>query len=152
MDATRILYPRGLLTRIAEANEKGNIVKRIELFARKQKDTYGIIRSFHVAYSAERKLLAMAGASNNVICVRSLESSGWINRDARRKRFVEDRLVLKRAELRVEQEINPILLMPNTPEISVSALWLEKVKLGPGDRLLVSNPIENYSVLPPNVA
>lgn len=156
VDTTRILYPRGLITKIGKSIEKQDTVKRVELFAKKHGDTYGIIRSFHVAYSSERALLDMAQASNNVITVRSVSSSDQVSIES--KRLVEDKLVLKRAEDNIEDpkgehvmEAEPFL-RPRTPDIAVSTAWLEKMKLARGSRLLVSNPLENYAVVPPSVA
>lgn len=152
IDPGRVLYPKGLLSRVARRFvEKDTMVNRVELLARKQKETYGVIRSFHVAYSTENQLLGMAEASNNVISVRTLESS--LSEDGKAYGIIEDRLVLRRGETDTSEERQvQVFTRQATPELMVSKIWLEKMKLGPESRVLVSNPIENYTILPPNVS
>lgn len=149
IDAGRTLYPKGLLSRVGRKFiEKDTMVSRVELIAHKQKETYGVIRSFHVAYSTENQLLVMAEASNNVISVRILESS--LSQDRKAQRVIEDRLVLRRGVIDPSEEKQfQIFRRQRTPELTVSEIWLEKMKLGPDSPVLISNPIENYAIVPP---
>ena len=154
-DTGRTLFPQGILSRIGNVTRETLTVRRIEYFARKTGDsgnneTYGIIRDLHVAYSSERQLLEMADVSNGVVHVRSLES---ISKPG-------DRLVLKRSEnvrndtprseMSPEQQFASI--RPKTPSLKVSSNWLDKMELGVGDRLIVSNPIEEFAVPPPEAS
>src|SRR5207245_8399760 len=98
LDLNRILYPRGFVTALKEANEVVPPVKRIEIFAEERDETYGILRVLSVAFSSERSLLDMAQASDNVIQVRSVSGSSASSTTDGRRRILEDRLVLKRID------------------------------------------------------
>ncbi|HZW56299.1 MAG TPA: hypothetical protein VFF30_08430 [Nitrososphaerales archaeon] len=170
-DASRVLFPRGVLSRINSSNDVlDSMVKRIEFFAQEENDIYGILRNFHVAFSAERSLLELAGASNSVIEVRAIDLQSERRGGARKRTIVEDKLVLKRARLEEEppnygdsehkyaspspdanQEPTSPFLRPKTPDISVPISWLEKMNLEAGDGVIISNPIENYAVPPPDL-
>ena len=157
IDSSRILYPRGVLSMITPISDSGQTVKRVEFFAREKEDIYGIIRSFHVAYSSERALLELAEASSSVISVRSIESETFKNNTDPSRKTIEDRLVLRRAEDKQtdkedKSQSSMLTLRPKTPDLSVPPIWLEKMDLKPGARVFVSNPMENYAVPPPNLA
>jgi len=122
-------------------------VKRIEFFAKDGNDTYGILRSIFVAFSSEKSILRIADASNGVVQVRSVRSRNSKGSDD--SNSAQDRLILKRSS-EIEQEDRPVLSM-KTPTITVSPRWRERMKLKSGDCLIVSNPIEEYSVPPPNI-
>ena len=156
-DPNRIIYPRGIVSSIRESKEDSPPVKRIELFARDDKDTFGVLRTLFIAYSNERKLLDMADASNGVIQVRSLRPirAGSSNDRAARE-IVEDRLLLKRSEelpplQNSKAEVHGIFTRFKEPHLVVSARWRERMNLETGDRLIVSNPLESYEVPPPNI-
>ncbi len=166
LDTQRILYPKGLVSQVQTASSASNDprpLKRIELFAKNDRsdETFGVIRNFFVGFSSERGLLDLANVSNNVICVRSVPSSGEGGR--RNKKILEDKLVLKRIDEDEEEQdssfrrMNPfssanIVRRQKLPKIIVSPRWLDKMQLENGDRIIVSNPIENYLAPPPDLA
>jgi len=122
-------------------------VKRIEFFAKDGNDTYGILRSIFVAFSSEKSILRIADALNGEVQSRSVRSRNSKGSDD--SNSAQDRLILKRSS-EIEQEDRPVLSM-KTPTITVSPRWRERMKLKSGDCLIVSNPIEEYSVPPPNI-
>ncbi len=130
---------------ITESEDDLPPVKRIELFARDEKDTYGILRTLFVAISAEKSILQMASASDGIIQVRTLPEKS----DSVKKKIIEDKILVKRL-----QEIGPGLeqsVRIRTPNLMVSARWREKMDLRARDRIILSNPIEEYAVPPPNI-
>ena len=146
MDFNRVIYPNGVFGAVTQSAEDSPPVKRIELFAEERnRDLYGIIRDLFVAYSSEAKLLEMAQASNSVVSVRTIDSS---NSRKTERRIIEDKLVLRRSEVRART--SPY--KKNIADLMVTPRWLERMDLEKGDRVIISNPIENYVVPPPNVA
>ena len=146
-----MIYPNGILSSLKETKDDPKPVKRIELFAKEEDNgnTYGIIRTLFVAFSSERQMLELAEASNNVISVHvfpSHSSRGLV--ESGKPKLVEDKLVLKRAESDTERRSYG----STTPNLLVPPRWLELMALGRGARIIVSNPIENYEVPPPNIA
>ncbi len=155
-DSQRLIYPNGLLSEVEESESSdAKLLKRIELFAKNKRsnEIFGVIRSFFVGFSRERKLLELADFSNNVISVRGVASG----RLRRQDKIIEDKLVLKRIE-----DVKPIDEDPfsalrvfrrhKVPSLIVSSRWLDKMDLSDGDRIIVSNPVENYVTPPPEVA
>jgi len=147
VDSAKVIYPRGVLSRIKEGVDDVPPVKRIEFFAKDGNDTYGILRSIFVAFSSEKSILRIAEASNGVVQVRSVRSGNSKGSDD--SNSAQDRLILKRSS-EINQEDRPVLSM-KTPTITVSPRWRERMRLEAGDCLIVSNPIEDYSVPPPNI-
>jgi hypothetical protein len=155
LDPARLIYPRGIVSKVRESQQDCPPLKRIELFATTDdNDTYGVLRSIFVAFSAERRLLEVAQASNGVIRVTSINGgAGTASRGSERQKIVGDTLILKRMEGEERQEEMPGLPFRRVriPDLHVPARWREMMNLKPGDRLIVSNPIESYEVPPPNV-
>jgi hypothetical protein len=151
-DSQKRIFPNGLLGSLKASYERAEQIKRIELFAKEDsKESYGIIRRFFVAYSCERNLLELAHASENVICIRAMngskrENTGHSIPDMR-KTMIENRLILKRMEENSQQEP----YRQKIPDLIVSQHWLEIMELQPGDRIIISNPVENYMVPPPGL-
>jgi hypothetical protein len=155
-DPQKVIYPNGLLGELKEdySSDSGT-VKRIELFAenKRSKETFGVIRNLFVGFSFERDLLDLANFSNNVISVRAVSGS----REHSETKLVEDKLVLKRIESpsRPEEDrFSPssIYRRQKIPSLIVSSRWLEKMGFSKGDRIIVSNPVENYVTPPPELA
>ncbi|MGI0078415.1 MAG: hypothetical protein ACRECH_02215 [Nitrososphaerales archaeon] len=145
VDSQKMIYPNGVLGALVEADRESKPVRRIELFAEEQrKEIYGIIRTFFVAYSSEHTLLELAQVSNSVISVRAFSSSAQGRQDSR---MVEDKLILKRTE----SEPEPVPYRARVPGLFVSSHWLDRMNLEKGNRIMVSNPLENYVVPPPNL-
>lgn len=131
-------------------DEKAEKIKRIELFAEEHsKESYGIIRQFFVAYSSERNLLQLAHASENVISVRAIQGSSNDRHffAADKRSVLENRMILKR----VEDTTEPEMYRQRIPALIVSQSWLEMMSLTPGDRIIISNPLENFMVPPPGL-
>jgi hypothetical protein len=143
-DTQRVMYPNGYLGSIKESGEEFSKVRRIEVFAEEQSEKYGIIREFFVAYCSERRLLDLANASNSVISVRVISSS----RTESRRKVISDELVLKRTDATSES----IPYRPKIPDLLVPASWMDRMDLESGDRIMISNPRENYLVPPPVLA
>jgi hypothetical protein len=149
------------VSKIKESKEDSPLVRRVEVFADKKEDKYGILRTLFVAYSSETSLLRIAAASDGVIQVRSVSNSGFLGGSSSPRggaAILEDKLLLKRShedqekkEVDSERSTRPTFFSIKAPDLIVSPRWREKMNLEPGDRLLVSNPIENYEVPPPNV-
>jgi hypothetical protein len=148
VDSAKLIYPRGLLSRIKEGVDDVPPVKRIEFFAKEGNDTYGILRSIFVAFSSEKSILSMADASGGIVHVRSIRSRNSKGSDGSRD-STQDKLILKRSN--ESDEGNRPILSIKTPTITVSPRWRERMKLETGDCLIVSNPIEEYAVPPPNI-
>jgi hypothetical protein len=144
VDANKVLFPRGILSTITESENDLPPVKRIELFANEEKETYGILRTLFVALSAETSILRMAGVSNGIIQVRTLSEKS----DAGNK-IHEDKILIKRTEPLSEIQTQSVRI--KTPNIVVSARWRERMHLKSRDRIILSNPIEEYAVPPPNI-
>jgi hypothetical protein len=202
LDGSRAIFPRGVLSKVRKGADVFPTVKRIEFFANKAGgETYGVIRSFHVAFSSEPSLLELAEASTSVIHVRSFETREAVHGSPGGKTglqgrtIVEDKLVLKRSSQTPDENAGddeeddgrPItnaigvrgdvqyrqqqqrrrrreagnrllgyhslpIFRPATPDIVVPRIWLQKMNLSDGDRLMVSNPIEQFAVPPPQIA
>jgi hypothetical protein len=155
-DPQRVVYPNGLLGELEEdKSSDSKLVKRIELFAenKRSKETFGVIRNFFVGFSFERNLLDLANFSNNVVSVRAVSRT----RDHRDPKIVEDKLVLKRIETPNPTESDRFLpssiyRRQKVPSLIVSSRWLERMGFNNGDRIMVSNPVENYVTPPPELA
>lgn len=145
VDTQKMIYPNGVFGALNETDEESKPVRRIELFAEEQrKETYGIIRTLFVAYSSEHSLLELAHFSNSVISVRAFPDSDQGMQDPR---MIEDKLILKRTE----SETQSAPYRARVPSLFVSSHWLDRMNLEKGDRIIVSNPLENYLVPPPNM-
>ncbi len=148
VDSAKVIYPRGVLSRIKEGMDDIPPVKRIEFFAKDGNDTYGILRSIFIAFSSEKSILNIADASGGVVQVRSIRSRNSKRIDGSSD-SAQDKLILKRSD-EIDQGSRPVLSI-KTPTITVSPRWRERMKLETGDCLIVSNPIEEYAVPPPNI-
>lgn len=132
------------------------LVKRIELFATKGNKTYGIVRSMFVATSAEKPILSVAEASSGVVQVRILRSSGAGRRESHRSEEpVADTIVVK-STTTIPANNDPNMSQPprlslKVPTITVSPRWKERMKMTESDCVMVSSPIAEYAVPPPNV-
>ncbi|HKW04655.1 MAG TPA: hypothetical protein VJN71_05090 [Nitrososphaerales archaeon] len=142
VDSQKKIYPNGVFGELEESAEESKPLKRIELFADGKKDTYGIIRTLSIAFTSEKSLLFLAQASDSVISIRALSENGEQNR------YVEDRLILKR----IESTREGITYRKKLPNLFVSSSWLERMNLERGNNIVISNPIENYMIPPPNLA
>jgi hypothetical protein len=158
-DPQRRLYPHGFVSELAEDDfsEDHGPVTRIELFARNERTrkTYGVVRKFFSGYSRERRLLDLANFSNNVISVRAMPNSS--KRERSDGKPIEDKLVLRRMELPnlgydAALDSSNIFSRPTLPSIYVSSRWLDRMDLQSGDRIIVSNTVENYVAPPPRIA
>jgi hypothetical protein len=148
LDSQKRIFPNGLVGSLERSSDKAERIKRIELFAEKQsRESYGIIRQFFVAYSSEKSVLQLAQASENVISVRALQDSTRLGEGSQIRKQVDNRMILKRAEEVVQADS----YRPRIPNLIVSNHWLEIMQLEPGDRIIISNPIENYMVPPPGL-
>jgi hypothetical protein len=139
-----MIFPRGIVSTVTESEDDLPPVKRIELFAKDEKDTYGILRTLFVAISSEKSILQMASASDGIIQVRTLPETVESG-----KKIFEDKLLIKRPQA-VEQSLDQGIRM-KTPNIVVSARWRERMDLNSRDRIILSNPIEEYAVPPPSL-
>lgn len=152
LDSSKLLFPKGVLSKIREGKEDTPEIKRIELFAKGEEDTYGIIRSLSVAFSAERSVLHIADASSGVVQVRSVHSITSTGRATRMEAdFQTDTLLLKRSSETDSAPQLELAFRMKTPSITVSPRWKDRMKLSEGDCLLISSPIAEYAVPPPNV-
>lgn len=155
-DPQRVLYPNGLVSELEE-NSSSDLrpVRRIELFAenKRSKETFGVMRSLFVGFSSERGLLDLANVSNNIISVRAVMSS----REHNDSKIIEDKLVLKRIESRNLGESDRfsssyVFRRQKIPSLIVSPRWLDRMGFSNGDRIMISNPVENYVTPPPELA
>jgi hypothetical protein len=144
VDANKVIFPRGIVSIITESEGDLPPVKRVELFAREEKETYGILRTLFVALSSEKSILRMADASDGIVQVRSLPDKSESN-----MKIFEDKLLIKRTDTIHESDQKSVRI--RTPSIIVSARWRERMQLRSYDRIIVSNPIEEYAVPPPNI-
>lgn len=162
IDSQKRIYPNGLISKVEEDGDANSgQVERIELFSenRRSKQVHGILRSLFLGFSNEKELLDLADYSNRVISIRT------ISRDfSEGGKVVQDNLVLKRREDKPGRnpggELNSVfpssdelLIRRNKlPSLYVSSRWLDRMDLCSGDRILVSNPVENYATPPPDYA
>jgi hypothetical protein len=150
IDEDRAIYPNGILGSLKESDFNSPKTRRIELFAHRDKDEverkFGILRELFVAFSSEPKLLRLAGASSNVIEVHA------INGKQTRNTIIQDKLILKLAEKERDEVSQSILYSEPTPDLFVSSHWLDNMKLDSGDRVVISNPREDYESPPPCLA
>jgi len=146
-DEERTIYPSGILGSLKESDFNSPKSERIELFARREKEVekkFGILRQLFVAFSSEPKLLNLAGASSNVIEVHA------INRKQTRNTIIQDKLILKGTENR--EIATRSLYTERAPDLFVSEHWLDNMNLDCGDKVIISNPREDYETLPPALA
>jgi hypothetical protein len=152
IDSSKLIFPKGILSKVKENDMETPQVKRIELFAKDGEDTYGIIRSMFVGYSSEESILEIAEASGGVVQVRAVV--GRLS-DKSEKRFSasSDTLILKRSSTATDasQEVRFPSFRQKLPSITVPPRWKDRMKLSEDDRLIISSPIADYSVLPPNI-
>lgn len=129
-----------------ESKNSTEIAKRVEIFARARQKVFGILHTFSVAYSAEPKLLELAANSSNVVEVRTIAPLGGSTH------YLQDHLILKRffeeGESQEKTTLPHYTMMPN---ILVSPLWRERMSLKNGDKVIISQPPEEYSIAPPTV-
>ena len=144
VDANRVIFPCGIVSTIIESENDLPPVKRIELFAREEKETYGILRTLFVALSAEKSILRMASSSDGIIQVRTLSEKS----DASTTIY-EDKILIKRTETISDDDGQSLRI--KTPNIVVSARWRERMHLKAHGRIILSNPLEEYAVPPPNI-
>ena len=149
IDESRLLFPRGILSKVKEGLEDIPPVKRIELFAKDGEDTYGIIRSIFVGLSSERSILEIAETSGGVVQVRVVRSGRGNAKDASISEGSGDVILLKR--LSEESEETTAGFRVRIPSITISPRWGDRMRISEGDCLMVSNPIQNYAVPPPNM-
>jgi hypothetical protein len=155
-DPQKVIYPNGLVTELEEdSSSDPKPVKRIELFAKNKRshEIFGVIRNFFVGFSSERDLLDLANFSNNVISIRAVGSSF----ERSENKIVEDKLVLKRIDSpKVKQgdsfSYTQVFRRQKVPSLIVSSRWLDRMGFNSGDRIMVSNPVENYVTPPPDLA
>ena len=145
-DREKSLYPKGIVGSLKESTFESRQVERIELFAQKKgkKRYYGILKHLFVAFSSESRLLELANASSNVIEVHALG-----RKEENGKVAIEGKLVLKRVEERKTEQDPFSLYEEHTPNLFVSAHWLDIMNLRSGDRAIISNPRERYEIPPP---
>ncbi len=141
------IFPRGFISALKECSEVSSSVKRVEVFATEKTESFGILRTLTVAYSAARCLLQMAEISNNVIQVSSLSRSGSTREQSKRS-LVNDRLILKRLDKEDNEREGYSI---KAPGLHVPGRWLERFDLEDGERIIVSNPREKYFVPPPSI-
>jgi hypothetical protein len=141
-----LLFPKGILTKVKEGADDVPPVKRIELFARDGGDTYGIIRSLFVGFSAEKSILRIAETTGGVVQVRTMRAANGKENTASGS---TDLLLLKRDSSAADQESSGFRM--RIPSITISPRWKERMRLSEEDRLMISNPIQDYAVPPPNV-
>ncbi len=149
IDSNKRIFPKGVLSTLSKCEERSPIVKRVEVFGESERNTFGIIRTLFVAYSSEKSLLEMAESSNCVIQVNSLNTEATQKNDSQ---MIEDKLLLRRAsQSSIEHEVISFTVKLEAPKLMVPEHWLDKFRLRLGDRIMVSNPLENYFVPPPSV-
>ncbi len=151
IDSTRLLFPKGILSKVREGPDDIPPVKRIELFAKDGGDTYGIIRSLFVGFSSEKSILQIAETTRGVVQVRAVRSSSGKATESTSTETSRDTLILKRASTAGVDDGREAGFRVRMPSITVSPRWKDRMKLAEGDCLMVSNPMEDYAVPPPNV-
>lgn len=149
IDKERALYPKGIVGSLKESSFDSARVERIELLAEKEEEKkkyYGILKHLFVAFCSESNLLNLADSSSNVIEVHALRHG-----EEKEKMAIESKLVLKRVEER-RIDLDQGIISPyeaRTPSLFVSSHWLDLMNLRSGDRVIISNPRENYEIPPP---
>ncbi|MHB1909459.1 MAG: hypothetical protein ACYCQJ_11410 [Nitrososphaerales archaeon] len=153
-DSQARLYPSGLVSLLEEdSNSDLKQVRRIELVGknRRSNEIYGVLRNIFVAFSSERGLLDLANYSDNIVSVRAVSGN------EKSPSIIEDKLVIKRIEKNPEGQKQPnpfasVLRTIPARSIKVSSHWLDRMNLSSGDRVIVSNPVENFVRPPPELA
>jgi hypothetical protein len=156
-DPQKLIYPNGVLGELEEddSSSKQGTIKRIELFAENKTsmETFGVIRNFFMGFSSDRELLDLANFSNSVISVRAIGAS----RENSETKLLEDKLVLKRIEPPAHSSeddrfsISRIYSRQRLSSLIVSSRWLDRMGFCKGDRIMISNPVENYVTPPPQL-
>ena len=148
IDSAKLLFPKGVLTKVREGSDDVPQVRRIELFAKDGGDTYGIIRSLFVGFSSEKSILQIAEASGGVVQVRAVRTSKG-KKESFSPEGSGDMLLLRRDSSTPPAD-NPGFRV-RIPSITISPRWKERMRLSEEDCLMISNPIQDYAVPPPNV-
>ena len=129
-DSDRIRFPGGVICEVIP-NGRTETAKRVENVVSNERA--GLLREMFVAYSANQTLLDVARRSDQVVEVRSVD---WKKKhDA--ENYKQDMLLLKRFS-GDEEHIGNRLLAP--------LKWMEKIGIDVGDRIIVSNPISNFTI------
>lgn len=123
-------------------------VKRIELFANEGSDTYGILRSLFVGFSSEKSVLQIAETTGGVVQVRAVRAYKG-NPDGSSTDGDGDMLLVRR-DSASDRSGDPGFRL-KVPTITIPPRWKERMKLSEQDCLMISNPIQDYAVPPPNV-
>lgn len=151
IDSNKVLFPKGVLSKVREGSDDIPPVKRIELFAKDRGETYGIIRSMFVGFSSEKSILQIAEATRGVVQVRPVRSSNGKSNEYGLTEKTRDILILKRSPEVSPDTAHSVGFRVKIPSITVPPRWKDRMKLEDGDCLMISNPIEEYAVPPPNV-
>lgn len=151
IDSSKLLFPKGILSKVREGSDDVPPVKRIELFAKDGGDTYGIIRSLFVGFSAEKSVLQIAETTGGVVQVRPVRSINGKPNEYGLPEKSGDTLILKRSPDIPPEDTRGVGFRVKIPSVTVPPRWKERMKLEDGDCLMISNPMEEYAVPPPNV-
>jgi len=151
MGSSKLLFPRGIFSKINDGDVDTLQIKRIELFAKKGEDKYGIIRSLFVGFSSEKSILRIAEATSGVVQVTAVRSAGDSKKSSSAVQQKSDTLIVKRSLTSpkdANQQQNSLRL--KIPSITVPNRWKDRMNLSEGDCLVISNPIADFQVPPPN--
>jgi len=151
IDSGKLLFPKGILSKVRESHDDVPPVKRIELFAKDGAETYGIIRSLFVGFSSEKSVLQIAEISGGVVQVRAVRARKGPSKEFSSDESSGDVLLLKRSPAETSEQSTSTRFRFRIPSVTVPAVWKERMKLSEEDRLLISNPIGEYAVPPPSV-
>ncbi len=123
-------------------------VKRIELFANEGSDTYGILRSLFVGFSSEKSVLQIAETTGGVVQVRAVRA--YKGKPDGSSTDGDGDMLLVRRDSASDRSGDPGFRL-KVPTITIPPRWKERMKLSEQDCLMISNPIQDYAVPPPNV-
>lgn len=129
---------RGVVCRVKTQDEV-QVARRIEVLAEGAAERIGLLRKLFVGFSSQPEVLDVARRSNYVVEVRSLD---W-NQKHIAEQYKQDVVVLKRA-------IDQFGHLRAREGVWVPSIWMEKVGLSTGDRVIVSNPLRNYLLPSPS--
>jgi hypothetical protein len=149
--SSKLLFPRGIFSKVKGANDEVPQVKRIEVFARKDGNKYGIIRSLFVGFSSEKSILRIAEVTSGVVQVTAVRSSGAIGKISDIVDKKTDTLIVKRSLTGWKGDGQGNNFRLKIPTLAVPYRWKDRMALSEGDCLIVSNPIADFAVPPPNL-
>ncbi len=137
LDVEKLLFPGGVICEVS-SRPGAELASRVELLTDENSpEKVGVLRQLFVGYASHPILLDVARRSNYVVEVRTVD---W-ERSHPAEGYMKDLLVVKRALKGTSSD--------SEGEVEAPSMWLERIGLSAGDKVIVSNPFQNFATPAP---